>query len=154
MLEGWGWEQVTLKNEYMSPGSQRTLLDIKGRGWLASFVFMFNSPYAELHVIEDDFEYERISPYGLYTYGLTSPWEGIWCSKYDTSNNIYTVVYTPTCPPAFTGKAKITLYAAARDLVTGETITSPLVVYDARIVVIKIVNEEQFGVSFKNLVRG
>jgi len=89
---------VMLQNYTLQPGERKVLAYVEADSAILVYAHMaVSTPYAILKTIIDD-QINSGSPYSLNNYGLTCPYSDICVAKYDTTNNIYTVVFRPRWP--------------------------------------------------------
>ena len=89
---------VMLQNYTMQPGERKVLAYVEADSAVLVYAHMvITSPNVILKIVIDD-TINSGHPYALYNYGLTCPYSDICLAKYDTTNNIYTVVFRPRWP--------------------------------------------------------
>jgi hypothetical protein len=89
---------VMLQNYTLQPGERKVLAYVEADSAILVYAHMaVSTPYAILKTIIDD-QINSGSPYALNNYGFTCPYSDICVAKYDTANNIYTVVFRPRWP--------------------------------------------------------
>ena len=95
---GYTVKSVMLQNYTMQPGERKVLAYVEADSAVLVYAHMvITSPNVILKIVIDD-TINSGHPYALYNYGLTCPYSDICLAKYDTTNNIYTVVFRPRWP--------------------------------------------------------
>jgi len=89
---------VMLQNYTMQPGERKVLAYVEAESAILVYAHVaITDPHVILKIVIDD-TINSGHPYALYNYGLTCPYSDICLAKYDTTNNIYTVVFRPRWP--------------------------------------------------------
>ena len=108
LLKGWSCISKKVDTSLNIPVAiERVIEDFKKPGWFFSLTYVFNDPDAKLIVYSVDpygssVDVVSITPRELYESGLIIPSSyGLWSSKYDDTERVYTVCYTPTTPLFF-----------------------------------------------------
>ena len=98
LAPGYTVRTVMLQDYTLKPGERKVLAYVEADSAVLVYAHMVvNSPYVVLRTIIDG-EINGGHPYALYNYGFTCPYSYICVAKYDTTNNIYTVVFRPRWP--------------------------------------------------------
>ena len=97
--------------ESLAPRERRVLLSDYKRGFLVFAFLHTNNPDVIVTVdLYGDGTDIVLSPRMLYEYGLVQPSPGsAWVSRYDTTNNVYVALYTPSPWIPFSGYARATV---------------------------------------------
>ena len=146
LLEGWQWKAKDVDVPFtLSAGKSRVMGEAEYSGWVWSALCAFNNPDAYVQFGYYDslgvWRTTTMRPRGLYEAGFTSPNStGIWCSKYDTTSDIYVIAFTPTIPLPVLKKYKISVVAPG---------TSSVTVLNYSHLLVEIVSEETFRKSLK-----
>ena len=95
---GYEVRTVMLHDYTLQSGERKVLAYVEAESAILVYAHMaVSTPYAILKTIIDD-QINSGSPYSLNKYGLTCTYSDICLAKYDTTNNIYTVVFRPRWP--------------------------------------------------------
>jgi len=95
---GYTVRAVMLQYYTLKPGERKVLAYVEADSAVLVYAHMVvNSPYVVLRTIIDG-EVNGGHPSALYNYGFTCPYSDICVAKYDTTDNIYTVVFRPRWP--------------------------------------------------------
>lgn len=94
--EDWYWKPTALVNKTLEARKKYVIWDEKSTGWLYHVILTANSPYIEYNIdLHGDNVVEiRSSIYTAYHQGLTQEL-GFRVLKYDTTNDIYTMAFSP-----------------------------------------------------------
>ena len=103
-------ESITLEDEYIAADQKITFFAHEGAGILQFLFLKTDTPDFDI-IIEADGKETTNNIKSLYELGLTFPLRNFFfLSKYDTSNNIYCVVYDPLSPLSFSRYCHITAH--------------------------------------------
>jgi len=103
-------ESITLEDEYIAADQKITFFAHEGAGILQFLFLKTDTPEFDI-IIEADGKETTNNIKSLYTLGLTFPLRNFFfLSKYDTSANIYCVVYDPLSPLSFSRYCHITAH--------------------------------------------
>jgi len=95
---GYTVKSVMLQNYTMQPGERKVLAYVEADSAVLVYAHMvITNPNVLLKITIDD-AINSGHPYALYNYGFTCPYSDICLAKYDTTNNIYTVIFRPRWP--------------------------------------------------------
>lgn len=108
-VRGWCYQPITLAGQTIK--EKITITDLTGKkGWFLFVAGVFNDPNTVIRIVTDVYFGKSITPFALYTAGLTaSNNSGVWVQKFDTINNIYAPIYAPPYPLPFNSSMKIEL---------------------------------------------
>jgi hypothetical protein len=150
LLEGVREERYWLENVVLKPG-ESTEWVAPLDGWMSFVAGMFNQKHTT--VVHNIWVKEvSFSPYTLYTAGATQANSMVcWCSKYDSTNDVYVLVYAPRPYKFFRKNDYIRITAPKADPVTGAPITTPTVCSTVDIQVIYITDREKLRESLRSL---
>jgi hypothetical protein len=112
------WELIPIDMEtttVLPKDTDRYLLEKEERGKLMAASFLVDNPLVYLEIYVDDLAVKG-TPYSLYNVGLIgyNP-RTFWVSRYDTTNNVYDIWFTPV--PMLDYFGKISFRAKAPPLV-------------------------------------
>lgn len=103
-------ESISLEDEYIAADQKLTFFAHEGAGILQFLFLKTDTPDFDI-IIEADGKETTNNIKSLYTLGLTFPLRNFFfLSKYDTTNNIYCIVYDPLSPLAFSRYCHITAH--------------------------------------------
>jgi len=98
LAPGYTVKSVMLNRYVMRSGERKVLAYVEADSAILVYAHLVVSdPNVILRTVIDG-EVNAGHPYSLYNYGFTCPYSDICIAKYDTANNIYTVVFRPRWP--------------------------------------------------------
>jgi len=144
------WVRV---NEVLNPG-QYIQWEATRKGWTRAVVVTTNNKYMwfEHNLFEAP---QRYTPYHIYMMGLVRPTiTNVWLSRYDETNNLYTLLLTLRPLPSFKQGFYYRVTAPDTDPLTGAAITTPTVIYSFAVETVEVFNEKEFKESLLELIEG
>lgn len=151
LLEGIRHSLITKENFTLEPGKQYKW-EAENPGWLTLVAGGFSTPYAE---IEHSIWVNPIVyyPYIIYTYGFTTRSPAYnWIVRYDTTNNVYVMVYEPRPYKGYKAGSYIAIRNPKLHPITKEPVTTSMTVYYLMISYIELYDREAFVKSLRELI--
>jgi len=155
LLEGWKYTPKEVGPTSIDPGKSLKIHIGLKPGWLITATGVFSghseAKYATLKARVDAYSFDA-TPIGLYIAGSVNPIVmGLWSAKYDTTNNIYTIAFTPAYPLPISREIVVELLAPALNTDTGTPITTPTDIHGA-CALIEIIDLDAFKKSVKEVL--
>jgi hypothetical protein len=104
-LEGWAWRYFRVENVHLGMDEEKVLVEEHLPGWVINATVTVNNPRALLRISYQDPYQMRItaegSPYMLNLLGTIYYNAHMWCNRYDSTFNIYSVSLNPNPPSPF-----------------------------------------------------
>lgn len=155
LLDGWRWIWDYRPVAYTVPaGTAFDLVPKKSGCGLGLYgVATMNQKYSNIVWENDDMKF-YFSPFlARAVSGMDEPQANVgFCTKYDSMNEVYSMVYAPSYWPPWKRYIRVYIQAAGRDLITGIPITTPTNVILSLIVYVEIEDPELFEASLRRVL--
>jgi len=157
ILRGWTYIAKQQGPISVQPGKSIQVHIGTKPGWLVTGLGQFSghadAKFGKLKIIIDNYKIEG-TVYEIESSGVTSPIasQALWVSRYDTTNNVYALAFSPATPTPLAKEVSIEVIAPAVNPITKTAITSPTTIY-AIFGLIEITSLDEFKESIKEALR-